>query len=129
MTDEGDHRPGAGPPTVLDELLPGALHVLEQYGNNHDRPAGVSVEGDDRSRVAVPVWCAEHVVGGEVGLDDLEGYLGQPCVVVAGVAAQPVEDRVHAQVPALGEYPLACSMITDCSAQPATAQRAPHRGG
>jgi hypothetical protein len=48
--------------------------------------------------------CVEHA-GGEVGFDDLAGHLGQPCVVVAGVAAEPVEGLLPAQVPALGEYP------------------------
>jgi hypothetical protein len=43
--------------------------------------------------------CVVHV-GGEVGLDDLAGYFAEQCVVVADIAAQPVERCVHAQVPA-----------------------------
>ena len=30
----GDHRPGPGYPRVLDELVPEAWHVVEQYANN-----------------------------------------------------------------------------------------------
>lgn len=38
--------------------------------------------------------------------NDPAGHLGQPCVVGAGVAAHPVEGRVHGEVAALGEHPL-----------------------
>jgi transposase, IS6 family len=34
MPDQGDHRPGSRVSRVIEELIPAACHVTEQYANN-----------------------------------------------------------------------------------------------
>ena len=79
--------------------------------------------------------CTEHL-GGQVGLDDLAGHFGQPCVVAAGLAPQPVESRVHAQAPAISAALIAsrnCASLNEPGAlryrSSAPRLTVPHYGG
>ena len=55
---------------------------------------------------ACKVGCGGEYVLGEAGEHDIEGHRAQAQVVVAGVAAQPVECGVHAQLTTLSQHSL-----------------------
>src|SRR6478736_3797459 len=96
-TATGPNKPGVGPPATRRAWR----------RPPRPRPAGLRLSGcgsgPSRGGLAGAAVGQHH--GGEVGLDDLPANIAEFEVVVARVAAKPVERRVHAEAATFGEHP------------------------